>query len=255
MGEGALSRAASRVRAELKAAQQTYGIRSLHTNVIVLFPVACVFAFAAFMILPPTRHAVLWSLEENGPVELLTFAFLLAGGLWGVALAWRTKALGARNLTTAFYVIFSVGLILTAMEEIAWGQWFFGFETPASIKEINMQGELTLHNIRGLQGHNEFLRAAYGLGGIVGVGLSVCNRLPEIAAPVILLPFFAVIAGISGIDIYNGSWPLRADFDYAIQRLAELMEMLIGMSALLYVWLNGRAFTAGHAAQAAQKVG
>ena len=42
---------------------------------------------------------------------------------------------------------FAVILGLLLMEELAWGQVIFGWETPESIRSINAQQETTLHNI------------------------------------------------------------------------------------------------------------
>lgn len=41
---------------------------------------------------------------------------------------------------------------LAAMEEISWGQRIFGVETPNLIKDVNVQKELTFHNLNIFQG-------------------------------------------------------------------------------------------------------
>ncbi len=172
MKDGLGDRATSRIYSELTGAERTYGIRSSHVKAIVLFPFICVFFYVLFLALPPTRSAAVWTLRENRPVELLTFLFLLVGGVRGLVLAWQTRKCGERKLVFAFYTVLSVGLLITAMEEIAWGQWFFGFATPSFLSEVNVQGEVTLHNLRGFHGHSGFLRVTFGLGGLIGVSLS-----------------------------------------------------------------------------------
>lgn len=47
-------------------------------SVIALFPVAVFFLAVFFLALPVTRQGAIWLLEENHPVEMLTFVFLLA---------------------------------------------------------------------------------------------------------------------------------------------------------------------------------
>lgn len=210
----------------------------------MLFPFICVFFYALFIALPSTRSAILWTLQENHPVELLTFLFLLVGGVKGLVLAWQTRRCGERRLVFAFYAVFSVGLLLTAMEEIAWGQWFFGFPTPAFLNEINVQGEITLHNLRGLQGHSEFFRLTYGLGGLIGVSLSSYQYFRKIGTPVILLPFFSIITILAGIDLYNDYFRIQENIDFAVRRSSELVEMLIGISGFTFVWLNARMLAA-----------
>lgn len=45
------------------------------------------------------------------------------------------------------YIILIIFFIFCAGEEISWGQRVFGFKTPEIIKLINVQDEITLHNI------------------------------------------------------------------------------------------------------------
>lgn len=186
-------------------------------------------------------------LEENRPVELLTFVFLFLGGILGLLLAVRAKRRGWGNVAAWFYLFFSIGMIFTAMEEVAWGQWFFGFQTPAMVREINAQGEFTLHNVRGLQGHSEFFRVTFGIGGLIGVAFSSHKSLWRIGAPEILVPWFAVITMLAAVDLFNDYVPIHDGFDFMISRLAELVEMMIGVAGFLYVWLNGRMLSAWRA--------
>lgn len=48
----------------------------------------------------------------------------------------------------AFFGVF----FLATMEEISWGQRIFGVETPNLIKDVNVQKELTFHNLNFFQG-------------------------------------------------------------------------------------------------------
>lgn len=130
------------------------------------------------------------------------------------------------------------------MEEVAWGQWLFGFRTPSVMKEINVQGELTLHNVRGLQGHTEFLRVAFGLGGLIGVWFSFRQTFREIGAPAILLPWFLIITVLAGLDLYNDYYQIQRHIDDVVNRLSELDEMLIATSGFLFIWLNARMLEA-----------
>lgn len=184
-------------------------------------------------------------LSENHPVELLTFAILLLGGIRGLVLARHTHRHRAGGLVVGFYLVFSVGLLFTAMEEVAWGQWLFGFRTPSVFNEINVQGELTLHNIRGVQGHTEFFRVAFGLGGLIGVWLSFRQNFRKIGAPVILLPWFLIIIVLAGLDLHNDYYQVQRRFDDIVNRLSELVELLIAASGFLFIWLNARMLAAG----------
>ncbi len=206
----------------------------------MLFPIAALIIVTFFLAWPVTRHGMLMLLSENYPIENLSAIFLLAGGLRGAKLAWRAKALGEAKLCFWFYGVFAFGLLLTAMEEVAWGQKLFDFPTPSAWKVLNAQGETTLHNIHGLQGHSELFRITFGLGGLVGVWAEHVPYFRKIAAPRILLSWFLVITVHSAVDLFNDVVPLQRDFDTAMYCLSELIEMLIGIAGFLYVEINGR---------------
>lgn len=225
--------------------ENRFAFGSSYSMVIaILFPIAAFLLFTATLALPPTRTATMWVLSENHPVEILTFIILLIAGVYGLRLSLRIRKNRESILYCGFYFLFSLGLILTAMEEIAWGQQFWAFQTPLSLQEMNLQGETTIHNIRGLHGNTEYFRLIFGLGGIIGVFLGLKNWFTKITPPVILLMWFVVIAGHATFDVINDITPIHKEFDAAISRLAELVELLIASAAFLYLWLNAKKFTA-----------
>ena len=228
---------------ELRFAERTYGISSSLAKAIVFLPFIITFLYCLIFVLTTTRP-ILWMRGENHPIELLTFGFLLAGGIRGIALACQAKNHREEFFVYGFYAVFSIGALFTAMEEVAWGQWFFGFETPAALKDINFQGEFTIHNIHGLQGHSEYFHVAFGLGGLLGIWLSSRRYFRKIGAPFILLSWFLIICILSVLNIYNDFFTIERRFDFLIKKIAEIVEMLIGMSGFLFVWLNARMLSA-----------
>lgn len=218
---------------------------------ILLFPFAVFGLFTAALAFPWTRGATIWILSENRPVEILTFAVLLVAGIYGLRLSLRMRNNRENIFYCGFYFVFSLGLILTAMEEIAWGQQFWDFKTPAAFQEINMQGETTIHNIRGLHGNTEYFRLIFGLGGLIGIWFALKHRLSKIAPPLILLTWFLVIAAHASIDVINDLIPIQKEFDAAISKLAELVELLIALAGFLYLWLNAKKFAADAPAESA----
>ena len=229
-----------KIRHELTHAGQRYEISMPITITIVLLPIVISSIYGFMLLHHVTRDLAKWMHQENRPIELLTFASLFIAGLKGLALAWEVKRSGESIFIYGFYAVFSIGMLFTAMEEIAWGQWFLGFETPTALIEINVQRELTIHNIEGLHGHTEFLRIAFGIGGIFGVWLSDHQQLHKIGAPFILLPWFLVISVLATLDLYNDYLPMWSQLNYLVKWFAELVEMLIGMAGLLYVLLNSQ---------------
>jgi hypothetical protein len=194
--------------------------------------------------LPASRKLALWLLLENHPVEMLTFVALIFGGLYGLALAWKSRQAGEPILYPLFFLVFSVVLILIGMEEISWGQQFLHFQTPEAWGHMNSQGETNLHNLRGLQGHSEYMRLAFGLAGLVGILLGRVKLFRPIATPTLLFPWFLIISIHAAVDAYNDFYPIQEQFDYYMQRTSELVECMIGLAAFLYIWLHVRARSA-----------
>jgi hypothetical protein len=65
-----------------------------------------------------------------------------------------------------------VGLFFVALEEVAWGQQFFGFRSPAFMIEMNVQNEFTSHNVDILQDRTDFFNLLFGIWGLIGLWLS-----------------------------------------------------------------------------------
>jgi hypothetical protein len=81
---------------------------------------------------------------EDHFFEWLTFMFFIAAAALFFLGYLKTKKL--------FLLILAIAMFFGAGEEISWGQRIFGFKTPESINEINVQHEFTLHNITLFQG-------------------------------------------------------------------------------------------------------
>jgi len=80
---------------------------------------------------------------------LLGFAFFRLPPPPGDKKYFVLKKLSLITLAVLFFV--------AAGEEISWGQRIFNIETPESIKQVNVQDELTIHNLDFFQGENATL--------------------------------------------------------------------------------------------------
>jgi len=217
---------------------RTYRIGSASVLAIMVAPFLVLGASFVLLSATATRAAMLWMLKENHPVEILTFALAFFCSLAALRLAGALRSHGGDTITCGFYTVFSLGLFVVAMEEIAWGQKLLGFDTPAVLHGLNRQDETTLHNMPGMHGRTEILRLAFGLGGIAGLFLSASRRLRPIATPRLLWPWFVVITAHAGIDYYADLVRIDHDFDFLIRRTSELVELLIGAAGFLYILLN-----------------
>ena len=213
---------------------------------IVLAPFVVAVAYSALLAFKPTRAFALQMADENYPVEVLTFALLLAGGIYALRLAVRARrrrrhdAAATPGWTFPFYLALGILLVFIAMEEVSWGQWFFHFRTPESIARINTQQEFTLHNLNGIGGNTVWLRLAFGVAGFAGMAFRFLPAFRAIAVPPVLWSWFAVITafalGDAVTDFVGSGSPVAALFEV----MSEVVELLIAAVACLYLWLQSK---------------
>jgi hypothetical protein len=86
--------------------------------------------------------------SEYGPVELGTAACFGAASVLALGLAMRTREV-APSAVRALYVLFALGALFAGLEEISYGQHFFGWQSPRWFAEQNAQHETNLHNLLG----------------------------------------------------------------------------------------------------------
>ena len=91
------------------------------------------------------------TLSELGAVEVVgAVGLLLASALLLIAFIryWKTKGhetfVPAKGLS---YLVLALILLLSAGEELSWGQHFLNIETPDAIGSVNRQNEINLHNL------------------------------------------------------------------------------------------------------------
>jgi hypothetical protein len=219
------------------------GVLANNLLAIAVMPLLIVIIYSALLTIPLTRDAALWTLEENRPIELLTFFFTITGGIVGLILAWQIKQHREGNIAFWFYFVFAIGLLLLGAEEVAWGQWFFGFDTPSAIKDINTQSELTFHNLEVWNDHLEVFPVVFGLAGLIGIAIANVRSFQKISASYVLLSWFMIIFLISAVDLFQDFVVIQEQFDYLINYLDEVIEMLVAIAGFLYIWLNQKRFT------------
>ena len=127
------------IRQKIELAKALYNLSHGMIVSMLALPIILVFLYSVFLLIPATRKGAILSLTENHPVEIITFLGLFAGGLLGLVLAWRAGKRREKFLVVGFYTLFSLGLLLISLEEISWGQTFFGFSTPRFILQENIQ--------------------------------------------------------------------------------------------------------------------
>ena len=230
------------IKKNLTKQSRNNGILTNKSLIIALMPLIIVFTYTVLLALPMTRNAAIWALEENRPIELLSFFFAIAGGIQGLILVWQLKKHNESNITLCFYLVFALGFLFLAAEEVAWGQWFIGFETPSTIRDINTQSELTLHNLEIWNDHLEIFPLVFGVSGLIGIWIQAIRSFRKISAPSVLLSWFVIISLVSAIDLFQDFVVIQEQFDYLINYLDEVIEMLVAIAGFLYVYLNQQKF-------------
>jgi hypothetical protein len=218
--------------------EESYCINYNTSLLIFCSPIIVSSILSLLLIIPISRSFGFWLLEENNPIEILTFIFFLIGGMYGIFSSTRLFKQREDRLEALFFLIFSFFLIIIGMEEISWGQQFFGFETPTEWKAINLQGETNLHNIGFMQTHSDTLHFIFGLSGLIGVFLRNYSMFKKLGVPLILIPWFIIITIQSLADIFVDVVPVNDKIYHVVERTSEFTELLIAGVAFFYLWLN-----------------
>lgn len=81
-----------------------------------------------------------------GPAEDLTVVFLVIGLFFAVPAVIRHRKRFPDKWLLLWASLWCAGCVFFAGEEISWGQWYFGWDTPEVWAEFNYQEETNLHN-------------------------------------------------------------------------------------------------------------
>ena len=220
-------------------------LRLTAASVVALSPVFLTVLMVVLLTTDATRWETMKLSRENSLFELVTAGLMLAGGAFGLALAWRARAQREARWVWGFFLAFSLGMLWVGMEEIAWGQKLFGFATPEAIEAINLQGELTMHNLPWLQDRSDVMWGMFALGGLLGIGVGRWRGLERIATPAVLAPWFLMILFISVPLTWKDLTGAENKVLTVLGRMDEFNEMQIAMASCLYLWLCARRLACG----------
>jgi hypothetical protein len=134
----------------------------IHARKIVFMLPAIILTVFAFIYLRNFQYFYN-ILQEDHLVENAQFllmlggsilAFLLAKNFWNLyqknKQAVNSKAIASNNVNFRLgllYLFMGIAMFFVAGEEISWGQRIIGLDTPEPLTEINIQDEITIHNI------------------------------------------------------------------------------------------------------------
>jgi len=235
-----------RIKYRVIAAEKVYDIGSPVTLMIFFSPFFIVFFMCIFLQLSLTRPVVVSIIVENQLVMgSLTSVFLVAGGFLGLRLVLQIKNHKKGLLIFWFYLAFSIGLLIIGMEKVRWGQLFFISEAQSDLRNINQPEETIIHNFQIWRNYLEIFPLAFGIAGLLGIWISKIPHFRKISVPRILWSWFVIIAIISAIDLSHDFYNPPPQFDNLVNNLEEVIEMMVGISGILFIWLNTRRFRFG----------
>lgn len=124
-------------------AQAQYRVSNILTLLFVL-----VFGFIAYF--SPSVAEVLLVKDfpgGAGAVEQFTEFFLFMALLFGVPVFFKHRRAIPDRALTIWFALWLLGTFYFLGEEVSWGQWWFGWDTPEAWAEYNRQDETNLHNV------------------------------------------------------------------------------------------------------------
>jgi hypothetical protein len=179
--------------------------------------------------------------KEDRVLEWLQFAVLIAAAVVIAKVGLHLRREGKLGFAL-LWGVFALGCVVIAGEEIAWGQRVLGLETPAALDEVNHQGQITAHNIRGVQDAINLVFTAAGLYGSVVAGVlrwrargapSVTLRL--LTPPIFLGSLFLIVAGYKAARLLA-----LHEARFIVVKYGEYVEACMAVGFLAFGWYTLR---------------
>jgi hypothetical protein len=187
---------------------------------------------------------------EDGPIEWAQFVFYVLAALASVGIAIKRMQSGHRWQAVLFLGL-ALANFFIAGEEIAWGQRIFGLQTPEELREINHQGEITVHNIQIVQ---DAFNLVLFLGGMYGMVAYFLNKRLQLQrygdqANSLFVPPLFMVGPFFVLFIYKLiRYTVWRTPGFTITRYAEWPELCLAFALFAFTWLNYRRLAAKQAA-------
>jgi hypothetical protein len=213
---------------------------------IVLAPP--ILAAGIFLLFFVNRRSYLWLLDEWRPIELMQVLFYALAGLLAFRAAFRLWR--EQRLIAVLYLLAGLGLLFISGEEVSWGQPIFRrifswWPDRDALRDINVQGETTIHNLRSVRGLFNWLFFAISLYGVFSPLLFRFGRwrddarLRLLAFPAITVPAFALTAVFMIIRLFVAPSVGLLD-SQGFMRYKEITELTLAFGLWVFAWLNWR---------------
>ncbi len=218
---------------------------ALPRRLAVAFNVVCIGIcplFAWLLVLEATHHtAWVFLTEKLGVVGLPYTLSFIAASLVSWKLARDASRHGEPKFVVRTYALFGVFTFLVAGEHISWGQAIHEYPTPFGLHDVNVQGQFNVHNLPIVDDLHSFFLFFTGAVGLIFVRLGRRPSLRHVAVPPILTAILWTVTIMGGLSVLSDIILMPFLMSMTIMELRYAIEFVIGVSCLLYAWLNGRA--------------
>lgn len=217
--------------------------------VLFLLPLVLLVAMVLLKLEAPLHYKSL--VREDGLVENLQFLLFFGAGVVAILAGRRLGAAGLK-LHCGLYWLLGIGLLVVAMDEISWGQRLFGIATPERVAAVNLQNELTVHNLEPLM---IYLHVAYLCVGAYGSFAWLLNAIRPpaerslrrfVIADWYLASYFAVLLLVYGL-IELAQWVQPSLLgqrlvigEFIVFRDQEPAELMLALAMAIFVLVNYR---------------
>ncbi|HMQ33877.1 MAG TPA: hypothetical protein PKD53_24300 [Chloroflexaceae bacterium] len=231
---------------QLSEASTLWGVSERTVRIIALLPLALMFLGALTTL--GGRDAYVLFVGEDGIAENLQVIFALAAGVFA-ALCVRPLWQQGQRLIAVLYVVFALGMVFLAGEEISWGQRIFGWETPEHMLETNRQGELNIHNLNSVEWAFKWGQLLIGLYGTAMPFLLLgWDRLkPYRSSLAYLTPHSSLLMYFLPLlvwRIYRTFGTIPQQFYFVISEYNEVMELVLYFAFLAFMAYQWRSIAA-----------
>jgi hypothetical protein len=205
-----------------------------------VLPFAATSALVLAALHPPLFRALV---VEDGPLEWAGTAAYAAAFFLAALLAVRLARTG-RHASAAGALLLSLACLFVVGEEVSWGQRLAGWETPAALGAVNVQGETTVHNVSGVDEASRVALLAVGLYGSCA-WLVTRRRARRRQALVLAPPLFLASLFVVPLVYYAVRLSLFPSPSYGVAKFSELPELLVASGLLAVLVLSWRRLAAG----------
>lgn len=137
--------------------------KDLNKAVWLVLPIIVAIMPYAARLIGPYTDAYMYG--ETGVIENITVMFLITAIIACLLFLFAKEKIQFSGLK-AWMILFLLGAIYYAGEELSWGQHFFGWGTPEQWTEFNDQQETNLHNTAAI--FDQIPRTLLSLAALIG---------------------------------------------------------------------------------------